>query len=303
MSVSLAKSNKLIKVLSFVFISLFCSLSMWAEPYKHEVKKGETYYGISRSYGITVDQLLKANNLTSSDVLKVGQILIIPGKSAPAETVKTDSGSKAVDSPKITTGSTSGYDTYIVQKGDTLWHIASVNGLKVDELKRINGMSGDVSIKIGQELKIPSKKVENPAVNVSLPDLPSSDPRKYSEKTGDSSLTWPVKKPTVTYINGKVSGVHLTAQKNESVTSIRSGTVMYVGNYRGYGQVVFIQSPSDYIYAYSGLGTIKVKKGDYVVFGDVIGTAGTDSIKGTSQISLMVFQKSNPIDPAKAPRG
>jgi septal ring factor EnvC (AmiA/AmiB activator) len=78
---------------------------------------------------------------------------------------------------------------------------------------------------------------------------------------------------------------------------------MYVGNYRGYGQVVFIQSPSDYIYAYSGLGTIKVKKGDYVVFGDVIGTAGTDSIKGTSQISLMVFQKSNPIDPAKAPRG
>ena len=78
---------------------------------------------------------------------------------------------------------------------------------------------------------------------------------------------------------------------------------MYVGNYRGYGQVVFVQSLADYIYVYSGLSAIKVKKGDYVDFGDSIGIAGTDSIKGTSQVSFMVFQKANPIDPAKAPRG
>ena len=116
-------------------------------------------------------------------------------------------------------------------------------------------------------------------------------------------MTWPVKNPTVTYMNGKVSGVQLSAQKNESVTAIRAGTVMYVGNYRGYGQVVFVQAKTGHIYVYSGLGSIKVRKGDYVVFGDSLGTAGTDSIKGTTQICLMVFQKSNPIDPAKAPRG
>ena len=46
-----------------------------------------------------------------------------------------------------------------------------------------------------------------------------------------------------------------------------------------------------------------VKNGDYVVFGDVLGNAGTDSIKGTSQISFMVFNKSVPVDPEKAPRG
>ncbi|MBQ2481081.1 MAG: peptidoglycan DD-metalloendopeptidase family protein, partial [Treponema sp.] len=79
--------------------------------------------------------------------------------------------------------------------------------------------------------------------------------------------------------------------------------VMYTGIYRGYGQVVFVQSKTGHIYAYTGLNSTAVQKGDYVVFGDKLGTAGIDAINGASQISLMVFQKSNPIDPAKAPRG
>ena len=193
------------------------------------------------------------------------------------------------------------FDVYTVQKGDTFYRIAKVNGITVDELKTLNELTNASVLKVGQTLKIPATIVDTSSVT--LPDLTSSDPRTYSTKKGDSSLEWPVQNPTVTYIQGKVSGVQLSAQKNEAVTSIRAGTVMYVGNYRGYGQVVFVQSKTGHIYAYAGLGSISVKKGDYVVFGDTLGTAGTDSIKGTSQISLMVFLKSNPIDPAKAPRG
>ena len=256
----------------------------------HIVEKGETYYSISRKYGISVDQLCSVNNLTVNDVLKVGQKLSIPEKN----TEKNSSLSKNSSSLDRK------FDTYTVQKGDTLYRIAKVNGISVEELKTLNNFDSDTVLKAGQRLKIPVTIVDTSA---SLPSLPSSDPRKYSEKKGDSSLTWPVKNPTVTYMKGKVSGVQLSAQKNESVTAIRAGTVMYVGNYRGYGQVVFIQAKTGHIYVYSGLGSIKVRKGDYVVFGDYLGTAGTDSIKGTTQICLMVFQKSSPIDPAKAPRG
>jgi murein DD-endopeptidase MepM/ murein hydrolase activator NlpD len=104
-------------------------------------------------------------------------------------------------------------------------------------------------------------------------------------------------------LKGKVSGVQLSAKKGEPVTCVRAGTVMYTGNYRGYGQVVFVQSKANYIYAYTGLESVSVRKGDYVVFGDSLGTAGMDSIKGTSQIAFMVFYKSDAVDPAKAPRG
>ncbi len=263
----------------------------------HTVQKGETLYSISRLYNVNVDELLSANGMTKNDVIKVGQTISIPKKNSKNASVKGENNVKA-DSM---TGENRKYDTYTVQKGDTLYSIAKINGITVDELKSLNDLKDEKDLKAGGKLKIPATIVDTK--NATLPDLPSNDPRKYTNKTGDSTLAWPVKNPTVTYMTGKVSGVQLSAKKNESVTAIRAGTVMYVGNYRGYGQVVFVQSKTGHIYVYSGLGSISVKKGDYVVFGDTLGTAGTDSIKGTSQISLMVFQKSNPIDPAKAPRG
>lgn len=311
--------KKLILLLSLIFASSF----IYSQT-KHTVVKGETYYSISKKYGISVDELCSANKLNTSDVLKVGQILNIPQKNSAANSSISASSSNsaassanknqssantsATSSQKTASSATSNsasstrkFDTYTVQKGDTFYRIAKINGITVNELKEMNNLADDKVLKVGDKLKIPVTILDTK--NANLPDLPSNDPRNYSSKKGDSSLTWPVKNPKVTYMNGKVSGVQLSARKNEEVTTIRAGTVMYVGNYRGYGQVVFIQSKTGHIYVYSGLGTIKVKKGEYVVFGDVLGTAGTDSIKGTHQICLMVFQKSVPVDPAKAPRG
>ena len=272
----------------------FSAVFLFADDVKHTVQKGETYYSISKKYSLTVDELCKLNNLTTDNVLKVGQVLIVK-KEAEVKPPKNEStgGEAKRDTRK--------YDTYTVQKGDTFYRISKVNGITVDELKSLNNLENDTVLKQGQKLKIPVTFVDTK--NTSLPDLPSNDPRNYSTKKVDSSIVWPVKNPEVTYMKGKVSGVRLSAAKNEAVKAIRAGTVMYVGNYRGYGQVVFVQSKTGHMYTYSGLGSIKVKKGDYIVFGDVIGTAGVDSITNTNCITLMVFQKSTPIDPVKAPRG
>ncbi len=284
------KKNKYKKNLVLLVLLSACYLSF---SVTHKVEKGETYYSISRKYGISVDELCSANNISTNDVLKVGQSLVIPSKD------EQKSEKPATQAP-VQSDATRKFDTYTVQKGDTFYRIAKINGISVDELKALNNLDSNSVLKAGQKLKIPVTIVDTSA---SLPSLPVSDPRKYSEKKGDSSLAWPVKNPKVTYMNGKVSGVQLTCQKDENVTAIRAGTVMYVGNYRGYGQVVFVQAKTEHIYVYSGLGSIKVKKGDYIVFGDSLGTAGIDSISGTNQVCLMVFQKSTPIDPAKAPRG
>ena len=106
-------------------------------------------------------------------------------------------------------------------------------------------------------------------------------------------LTDPVKK-------GKVSGVQLIGEDNEVVKSVAAGTVMYTGVYRGFGEIIFVQSKTGLIYAYSGLGTVKAKKGEYILSGDEIGKT---SKSGDSSIKFMVFQNGKPIDPAKAPRG
>ena len=95
----------------------------------YTVKAGDTLYGIARNYGISVDELKAANNLTSN-TLTIGEVLIIP---------------------EVETPETPDENIYIVKSGDTLYSIANKYGMSVNELKSLNNLTSDV-LSIGQEL-------------------------------------------------------------------------------------------------------------------------------------------------------
>ncbi len=97
----------------------------------YTVKSGDSLWSISKKYGLTVDELKQANNLTSN-LISVGQNLLIPKKEAETST-----------------------NEYIVKKGDTLYAIANKYSTTVDNLKSINNLTTD-SLSIGQVLKVPS---------------------------------------------------------------------------------------------------------------------------------------------------
>ena len=273
-------------------------------------------YSLSRTYGTSVQAICEANGITDGSSVKAGQKLTIPGANVAAgdekkSEVKAETAKSESPKPAQTIKQDNG--TYTVQKGDTWYGIARTYSTNVKDLYALNGVDNTATLKVGQKIKVPddskavaAKDTSKDAVKagplvVTVPKI--EDPRTYTGKKGDSSLVWPVEKPAVTYVSGKMNGVHLSAKKDESVTAIRAGTVMFSGTYRGFGNVVFIQSKTGHIYAYTGLGTVKVNKGDYCVFGAQIGTAGVDNYTAKPQMSLMVFQNGLPIDPAKAPRG
>lgn len=97
----------------------------------YTVEKGDSLYSISRKYNITVDNLKSANNLTSN-LLSIGQKLVIPKSTASSNEI-----------------------TYTVQKGDSLWLIANKYDTTVDKIKSANNLTSNL-LSIGQKLIIPS---------------------------------------------------------------------------------------------------------------------------------------------------
>ncbi len=298
--------------------------------------------GMNDSSILKVGQVLNVSAATESknDTTAVSSTASTASSSG---TVKSTSGSSISSSGAASATSTNNtssvkkteitqavYDDYTVKAGDTFYSIARANDISVAELKKINGFDDNSVLKYGVVIKIPSKSAASSGNGIPVITSSSSissststtsnqsvtnemeevllsvtdDPRKYdSNKKGNVNLDWPVKALEVTYVSGKIYGVSLTSTKNEDVVAIKEGTVTYSGFYRGFGNVVFVKSASNYIYVYSGLGSVSVSLGDTVKHSDKIGTVGTDSLSGKSQISLMVYKNGKVIDPALAPRG
>ncbi len=102
----------------------------------YTVQKGDTLYNIAKKFETNVDTLKSINNLTT-DSLSIGQILKIPSD------VINDN-----------------FNTYIVQKGDTLYGIAQKFNTTVDKIKKLNNLTTN-NLSIGQSLKISSSDNSN----------------------------------------------------------------------------------------------------------------------------------------------
>lgn len=103
------------------------------EYIEYFVKSGDSLYNIAKRYNTTVDELKNLNEL-KSDVLQIGQSLLIP----------------------IPNQENNIQDIYIVKSGDSLWSIAQKFNVSVNDLKEINNLTSNL-LNIGQQLKIPNK--------------------------------------------------------------------------------------------------------------------------------------------------
>jgi LysM repeat protein len=158
-----------------VLLLLFCTSGAKAqqevkfETYK--VLKGDNYYKISKKFNCSIDEIQKAND--NKTVIKVGETLRIPVKStAREELYKAD------------------VQYHVISKGETLNKIARQYGTTADNLKKINGMTGD-QLKTGQKIKVPA---------ATKPLETHSDKTTQPKSTGGAVVSKPrdtvAKKPT-----------------------------------------------------------------------------------------------------------
>lgn len=108
----------------------------------HTVKRGETLYGISKRYDVSVDRLISLNP-DARDGVRAGQVLVV---------------SRAVYEPETAAGAQSPVvGQYVVKQGETLYRIASDNGLTVEALLAANPNVDPFNYEAGTVLNIPQR--------------------------------------------------------------------------------------------------------------------------------------------------
>ncbi len=121
--------------------------------YLHTIKQGQTLYGISKAYGVSVEELTTVNPETSKG-LKVGQIIKVPDTKTPQVTDKNNQQPAKIEGVE-----------HIVQRGETVYGICRMYNLTVEKLYKSNPKIQEQGLKPGDILIIPeSDVVENQPV-------------------------------------------------------------------------------------------------------------------------------------------
>jgi LysM repeat protein len=100
-------------------------------------------FRIALRYGVDMNDLAAANDITDPTRILVGQELVIPGLSAP------DAGD-SIENPLVATAPI----IHIIQRGETLGNIAQFYGVTVEQILQANNIANPNTIYAGQELQI-----------------------------------------------------------------------------------------------------------------------------------------------------
>jgi len=135
-----------------VLLGVLATSTVAEAPLYHTVKWGETLSRIARMYGVTVQELMKANGLANANVLYQGQKLVIP---VPSEQ----------------------YGEHILQPGETLLSVANKYDVSVWDIARLNGLWNINIVFVGQRLLIPSAAAVAPTPEPEQPAAVSTLPQ------------------------------------------------------------------------------------------------------------------------------
>lgn len=124
----------------------------------HKVKPGDSLFGISRQYNVTIAEIQEWNNLDDTN-LEAGSELIIYPQSAEQQSQPSIDDLEQMDEKERTSiverysENTTENETYIVKSGDTLYGIARQHDMTINELRQINNLQGDM-LRVGQRIAV-----------------------------------------------------------------------------------------------------------------------------------------------------
>jgi murein DD-endopeptidase MepM/ murein hydrolase activator NlpD len=223
----------------------------------HVVAPGETLFKLSRTYGKSVADLARANNLPPHATLKIGDRMVIPGGRTPSGTRTTARPAEAKPLAKQNPRPAPAVQPAETQQASV---VTPTNDLPAPTAaaKTTEGppsfrwpVKGRVIAGFGPK---PNGQ-QNDGINVSVPE---GTPIKAAEDG------------VVAYAGNEL---------------------------KGYGNLVLIRHANGYVTAYAHAKELQVKRGDQIKRGQVIGKAGQTGNVDAPQLHFEVRKGPTPLDP------
>lgn len=235
---------------------------------EYTVQEGDAVSFIASDYGVSVNSILWANNLTSPDNIRLGQVLRIPPVSGVIHKVK---------------------------KGDTLVAVAKKYGVEQEKILEFNGLPQNGELQIDDEIIVPDGQIKSPVV-ASSPKSSSNSRFSYLPNLGDYFFV-----PTNGFNWGRIHGRNGVDMANSCGTPIYASadgsvaTALSSGWNGGFGKYIKIIHPNGTETLYAHLSKLSVKAGDVVARGQLIGNMGTTGRSTGCHLHYEVHGARNPL--------
>lgn len=129
--------------------------------------------------------------------------------------------------------------------------------------------------------------------------------QKQAVEPAGPNFRWPVRGRIISEFGakpggGRNEGVNLAVPEGTPVKAAGDGTVIYSGNeLKGYGNLVLVRHDDGWVSAYAHNSELKVKRGETVRRGDVVGLAGATGSVSQPQVHFELRRGNKPVDPMK----
>jgi len=232
----------------------------------YRVKRGDTLIGISLEHGVDWRELAAWNKIENPNLIDVGQLLRVKDPNAPGPVASAQS---------------------------NLTQTQPISPSSGIQIRPIEGQATSPS-------STPAPVASAAPPPGTTPPPSGSSPAESSSAAAAGSLNWgwPANGQVITnFTEGGSKGIALAGAQGEAIYAAEQGRVVYSGNgLRGYGNLVIVKHPEDFITAYAHNRSIMVKEGQTVKRGQKIAELGmTDADR--PMLHFEVRRGGKPIDP------
>lgn len=235
---------------------------------EYEVQTGDTISFIASDYGVSVNSILWANNLKSSQNISIGQILKIPPITGVVHSIKS---------------------------GDTIQSIAKKYGAETNKIVEFNALPMDGPLQIGKQIIVPDGKIGSIAAAGSVQQS-TTKLFSYLPNLGDF-FRWPATGFNWGKIHGR-NGVDIANSCGTPIYAAAEGTVSTVdisGWNGGFGKYIKIQHTNGTESLYAHASKILVLNGSYVSKGQEIALMGTTGHSTGCHLHFEIHGARNPL--------